>query len=93
MKQKTCCFTGHRDIPLGDYQLIFDKTEETVERLIKKGYLYFGAGGALGFDTIAALAVLKIKEHYPDIRLILVLPCRFQTRGWASEDVKIYENI
>lgn len=50
MKQKTCCFTGHRDIPLGDYQLIFDKTEEMVERLIKKGYLYFGAGGALGFD-------------------------------------------
>lgn len=93
MKQKTCCFTGHRDIPLGDYQLIFDKTEEIVERLIKKGYLYFGAGGALGFDTIAALAVLKLKEHYPDIRLILVLPCRFQTRGWASEDVKIYENI
>ena len=84
MKQKTCCFTGHRDIPLGDYQLIFDKTEEMVERLIKKGYLYFGAGGALGFDTIAALAVLKLKEHYPDIRLILVLPCRFQTRGWAS---------
>ena len=30
MKQKTCCFTGHRDIPLGDYQLIFDKTEEMV---------------------------------------------------------------
>lgn len=80
-------------IILGDYQLIFDKTEEMVERLIKKGYLYFGAGGALGFDTIAALAVLKLKEHYPDIRLILVLPCRFQTRGWASEDVKIYENI
>lgn len=41
MKQKTCCFTGHRDIPLGDYQLIFDKTEETVERLIKKGYLSY----------------------------------------------------
>ena len=93
MKNKTCCFTGHRDIPTGAYQLIFNKTEEMVERLIKKGYLYFGAGGALGFDTIAALAVLKLKEHYPNIRLILVLPCRFQTRGWTSEDVKIYENI
>lgn len=22
-----------------------------------------------------------------------MLPCRFQTRGWTSEDVKIYENI
>ena len=35
----------------------------------------------------------KRVRKYPDIRLILVLPCRFQTRGWASEDVKIYENI
>lgn len=92
MKQKTCCFTGHRDIPAGDYQLIFKKTEEMVESLIKKGYLYFGAGGALGFDTIAAFTVLKLKECYPDVRLILVLPCLAQTRGWSREDVEIYED-
>lgn len=93
MKEKTCCFTGHRDIPSGAYQLIFNKTEEMVESLIKKGYLYFGAGGALGFDTIAAFAVLKLKERYSDVRLILVLPCLSQTRGWSNEDVKIYEDI
>ena len=93
MKEKTCCFTGHRDIPSGEYQKIFAKTEETIESLIKKGYLYFGAGGALGFDTIAAFAVLKLKEHYPDIRLILVLPCLSQTRGWSQEDIEIYEDI
>ena len=81
MKEKTCCFTGHRDIPADAYQLIFNKTEEMVENLIKKGYLYFGAGGALGFDTIAAFVVLKLKERYPDVRLILVLPCLAQTRG------------
>ena len=93
MKEKTCCFTGHRDIPSGAYQLVVNKTEEMIERLIKKGYRYFGAGGALGYDTIAALTVLKFKEIYPDVRLILVLPCRNQTRGWSSEDVRIYENI
>ena len=93
LKEKTCCFTGHRDIPSGSYQLIFNKTEEMVESFIKKGYLFFGAGGALGFDTIAALTVLKLKERYPDVRLILVLPCRNQTRGWTSEDIRIYESI
>ena len=93
MKEKTCCFTGHRDIPSGANQRIFAKTEEMVEILIKKGYLYFGAGGALGFDTIAAFAVLKLKERYPDVRLILVLPCLAQTRGWSREDVEIYEDI
>ena len=49
--------------------------------------------GALGFDTIAAFAVLKLKERYPDIRLILVLPCFSQTRGWSQEDIEIYDDI
>lgn len=93
MKEKTCCFTGHREIPSGAYQTIFKKTEEVVESLIKKGYQFFGAGGALGFDTIAAFTVLKLKERYPDVRLILVLPCRNQARGWSTEDVRIYETI
>ena len=93
MKEKTCCFTGHRDIPSGANQRIFAKTEKMIESLSKKGYLYFGAGGALGFDTIAAFAVLKLKERSPDIRLILVLPCIAQTRGWSREDVEIYEDI
>ena len=47
----------------------------------------------MGFDTIAAFAVLKLKERYPDIRLILVLPCLSQTRGWSQEDIEIYEDI
>lgn len=93
LKEKTCCFTGHRDIPSGSYQLVVNKTEEMVESLIEKGYRYFGVGGALGFDTIAALTVLKFKEIYLDVRLILVLPCRNQTRGWSSKDVRVYENI
>ncbi len=93
LRDKTCCFTGHRDLPSDQYQSIFDKTEEAIERFINMGYRYFGAGGALGFDTIAALAVLKLKKHYPNIRLILVLPCLSQTRGWSKDDIEVYENI
>ena len=47
----------------------------------------------MGFDTIAAFAVLKLKERYPDIRLVLVLPCFSQTRGWSREDIEIYDDI
>lgn len=47
----------------------------------------------MSFDTIAAFAVLKLKERYPDIRLILVLPCFSQTRGWSQEDIEIYDDI
>ena len=92
-KDKTCCFTGHRDLPSNQYQNIFQKTKETIESFINKGYRFFCAGGALGFDTLAALAVLQLKERYPDIRLILVLPCLSQAKRWSKEDVDIYESI
>lgn len=55
--------------------------------------MFYGAGGALGFDTLAAQTVLDMKKEYPQLRLILVLPCEDQTRGWRSEDIAVYENI
>lgn len=61
--------------------------------MIEKGVLYFGAGGARGFDTLAAEIVLELKKNYPQIRLILVLPCPEQTRGWNEKDVQKYEQI
>ena len=61
--------------------------------LIENGYLYFGAGGALGFDTLAAQIVLELKTSYPHIKLILVLPCLSQTDSWSSHDQEIYEYI
>ena len=66
MKDKTCCFTGHRKLPT-------DELEKTVIGLIADGYRFFGTGGALGFDTVAAQTVIRLKDKYPKIRLILVL--------------------
>ena len=93
LKGQTCCFTGHRIIPSGMEQKLIRVTEKVVENAIKSGYRYFGVGGALGFDTIAALVVLKLRKSYSSIKLILVLPYLNQTRGWSTEDIEIYENI
>ena len=41
----------------------------------------------------AAQTVLDMKKEYPQLRLILVLPCEDQTRGWQSEDIAVYEDI
>ena len=60
---------------------------------IEQGYRYFGAGGALGFDTLAAQTVLELKSEYPEIKLILVLPCKNQTRGWEQADIEEYEQL
>ena len=50
MKLKTCCFTGHRQLPNKDQNQIARKLESSIELLIQSGYLYFGTGGTLGFD-------------------------------------------
>jgi len=93
MKERTCCFTGHREIPERDYNRLKQKTKNAIIGLIEKGVIYFGAGGARGFDTIAAETVLELKNDYPQIKLILVLPCPDQTKGWKEGDIRKYNII
>lgn len=94
MKEQTCCFTGHRKIPAGEVPWLQRRLKKEIIRLVEKeGVCYFGAGGALGFDTLAAQTVLKLKKRYPQIKLILVLPCENQTAGWKEEDIAAYESI
>lgn len=93
LKEKTCCFTGHRSLPKDKLSLISSRLEETIIKYIDEGYRYFGSGGALGFDTLAAETIIKLKERYPYIKLILVLPCISQARGWRESDIKKYNNI
>ena len=90
---QTCCFTGHRVIPSGEKETIRHLLETAIEKAIQDGYRFFGAGGALGFDTLAAQTVLTLKQQYPHIRLILVLPCINQANGWKSSDIDEYERI
>ena len=82
-KSKTCCFTGHRKIPSGDQKQISGRLEKVLVSYIEQGYLYFGAGGAVGFDMLAAETVLKLKNQYPAIKLILVLPCKEHCKYWS----------
>ena len=93
MRKQTVCFTGHRKIPPERLNIVARRLRETLIKLIKDKYLYFGAGGALGFDTLAAQTVLELKTVYPKIKLILVLPCLSQTKGWSARDIEIYEDI
>lgn len=58
MDEKICGFAGHRIIK-GE---IKTRLEKEISSLCEKGYNTFLSGGALGFDTIAAQTVLKIKE-------------------------------
>lgn len=93
LKTKSCCFTGHRSLPERELKAIKKRLKSEVKGLIEKGVCVFITGGALGFDTLAALTVLKMKSCFPNIRLFLALPCAEQTRGWKKEDIKVYDDI
>lgn len=92
-RQKTACFTGHRQIPSTEKSQLRANLRQTLIYYIEQGYQYFGAGGALGFDTLAAQTVLELKNTYPEIKLILVLPCLSQASKWGVDDIAEYERI
>lgn len=90
---KTVCFTGHRYIPAAHRASLIEALKRETERQIQSGATVFRAGGALGFDTLAAITVLKLKKIYPHIRLELILPCPTQADGWEESDRILYRKI
>lgn len=90
LRRYTVCFTGHREIK---HENCEKNLYSTIENLIKRGYRFFGAGGARGFDSLAAKTILGLKEKYPHIHLILVLPFENQynhEKGWSAAEVEFY---
>lgn len=90
---KIVCFTGHRTVSEAEYPALHALLQRTVEEQILQGASCFRTGGALGFDTMAALCVLSLRLRYPHVQLELVLPCPSQTEQWSPSDVCLYNQI
>ena len=88
-----CCFTGHRAVPPAHMSHLYELLDREILTLYKKGVRTFRAGGAMGFDTIAALRVLYLKAQGYDLSLDLMLPCRNQTSRWPRSAILDYEFI
>lgn len=93
MKIPACCFTGHRHIPPAHIAPLTEELDAALRAFYQLECRTFLAGGALGFDTLAAERVLEMKRTYPDVRLVLLLPCRDQCRGWPPAAVARYRRI
>ncbi len=94
MKRKnTCCFTGHREIPANEIYLLRAKLQGTVQLLYDEGYTNFVSGGAVGFDTLAAWAVLNLKKTCPDVTLTVVSPFAGQSQSYTPCQKRAFEQI
>ena len=89
-KEITCCFTGHRELGAS-----FKKEElkSAIEELIDRGVKIFIAGGALGFDTEAALEVLRQRKKGKDVMLHIYAPCQDQSKRFPFWDKVLYNKI
>ena len=90
---KSIAFTGHRIIPLVRQKEVRKRLTAAVTFAYKSGMTRFYCGMALGFDLMAAEVVLSLKEQFPDIRLIAVVPFSGQSSQWASSEQERYHRI
>ena len=92
MREKICFFTGHRILPSSKLDLIESLLKRHISELAANGVTTFIAGGALGFDMLAAEKVIEMKESAAaDIKLWLYLPCSNHTEKWRNSDkIKLF---
>lgn len=90
---RACCFTGHRMLSRKCAEELRKLLSIELENYYNDGYRDFICGGAIGFDTVAALSVIAARARHNDIRLILILPCGNQTMKWRETDKIVYGRI
>lgn len=83
-KMETCCFTGHRDIPPGLIPSLTEVVKGQIKALFSQGVIYYGVGGAVGFDTLAAEVLFELRVEHPQIKVILVYPFNGFDSRWQE---------
>lgn len=94
-RRKSCSFTGHRDLSVKETRKLLPKLRSTILYLISQGVTEFHAGGAEGFDTLAAGVVHEISRTHEGVRLVLELPYErsFSRDTDTSQKKRFYEYI
>lgn len=89
-----CCFTGHRPEglkrPVDDLKV---DLENEIVKAIQDGYNTFITGMAPGIDLWAGCIVLRLKDRFPDIKLIAAVPFPEFRERWNDEWKAKYDRV
>ena len=74
MEKKTCCVTGHRDLPQNQINYVKASLLREIEKAITDGFTCFMSGFAEGVDQYFVEMVMEKQKDNPELELIAVLP-------------------
>ena len=92
------CGTGHRPDKLYGYDLNDSRYVEMAKRIkqviFDEECTHIISGGALGFDTVLALAAIGIRNKYlPELIVEIAVPCRNHDSRWIQSSRNTYKWI
>ena len=91
MGEKTCCVTGHRDVPVGKEQYVEEALRKEVLAAIAAGYTRFISGFADGVDLTFAAIVAAEKKQNSCLQLEAALP--YRNRITPNYPREIFESV
>ena len=74
MQKKTCCVTGHRDLPQKEINRVKAALRKEIEKAVADGFTQFMSGFAEGVDQYFAEIVLEMRKSNPALELVAVIP-------------------
>jgi uncharacterized phage-like protein YoqJ len=90
-KRQSVAFTGHRSIDADKRPYLRVAVDNALIELYQSGYRNFINGMAMGFDLLAASAVISLKKRFSEIKLIAVVPYRNQSEKLSGYEQKRYQ--
>ena len=86
MTEKTCCVTGHRDIPAEQIDAVKYALRREIIKAFSDGYTEFMTGFSFGAFPYFSFLVVTLQEDFPNLRLIAVLPYRKRVDSLESRE-------
>jgi len=87
---KTCCITGHREIPAGRISQVRQKLRQQVLQAVEDGYTHYISGFADGADLLFASVIAELKKENGNLSLEAAIPYR---KRLASPDAAFRKMI
>ena len=91
--QHSVAFSGHRKIPASGIDRLRRQLRSAILRLYDAGCVDYISGMAVGFDLLAAEAVLELRGEGKELRLTAAIPCPGQSRFYSVGDKARYQKV